>query len=243
MAAETAEMRQQAADALKIWEQMPDTAPATLLRQHHDEAYNPFAAILLSRHNYYSLTGSGNDAEAPRKSLIHLLTALTESIVQPFIATQCREIEQVAKDLSDNIHELLGEALPAEESPALIAAITESGGRRLPLDEIIGKLSTQEHLKLVDTATLKRKIELANELKDLLWTLREGPTSMGRARYGLFFPGEEPFAEDFYPFHPFQAPTLIAPGSSLEMGLGLFEANLRHTIDNIRLFAPCRTGN
>lgn len=235
MSPDTPALRTQAGAALDIWEQLPDTAPASILRRHHDEAYNPFAAILLSRHNYCSLSGPGKAAAAPRKALIHLITSLTESIVQPNVAAQCREIEQLVTDLSDNIRKILGAALPADGSEALEAAIKSAEGRKLPLDEIMGKLSTHEHRTLVDTADIQRKIQLENDLKDLLWSLKEGPTGAGRARYGLFFSGEQAPADDYFPYHPFQAPTRISPSSSPDMGLGMFEAQLRHSIDNIRL--------
>lgn len=235
MTDETPELREQAGAAQEIREKLPDTAPELIQRLSQDETYNPFAAILLSRHYYNTLGGPGSAADAPRKALLHLLTALTESVEQPEIAAQCRELEQTIHDLAENIHQLLGEALPAESSKSLFETIAAAAGRRLPLDEIIASLSAQEHLKLIDTAVLQRKIELVDSLKELLWALKEGPTGLGRARYGLFFPGDQPEAASAFPFHPYQAPVLVSRGGSLETALGVFEANLRHTIDNIRL--------
>ncbi len=235
MTPETPELREQAAATLECWEQLPDTAPASIQRLLDDAEHNPLAALMLSRYNYSTLAGPGADEMGPQKAMIHWLTALAESIGQPNLAAMCRDIEQAIADLSENIHKILGEALPAENSSGLLDAIRDADGKRLPLDEIIARLSTQEHLKLIDTAVLQRKTQLVQALKDLLWTLKEGPTGMGRARYGLVFPGGEQATESLYPFHAFQAPALASTGSSLDLSLGLFEAQLRHTVDNIRL--------
>lgn len=235
MAPEIPELTEQAAITLEIWEQLPDTAPASILRLIEDAEYNPLAALMLSRFNYSTLAGPGADEPGPKKAMIHWMTAIAESIGQPNLAAMCREIEQTVSDLSENIHQLLGEALPGENSLGLLDAIRDADGRRLPLDELIARLSAQEHLKLIDTAVLQRKTQLVQALKDLLWTLKEGPTGMGRARYGLVFPGGEQAAESLYPFHAFQGPAMVTPDGSLDLSLGLFEAQLRHTIDNIRL--------
>ncbi|MCB9329438.1 MAG: 4Fe-4S binding protein, partial [Lewinellaceae bacterium] len=235
MTPQTPELAEQAAATLECWEQLPDTAPASILRLLDDMEYNPLAALLLSRFNYGTLAGPGPDELGPKKAMIHWLTAIAESIGQPNLAAMCREIEQAASDLSENIHQVLGEALPAENSSGLQDAIRDADGKRLPLDELIVRLSAQEHLKLIDTAVLQRKTQLAQALKDLLWTLKEGPTGMGRARYGLVFPGGEQAAESLYPFHAFQAPAMVTADGSLDLSLGLFEAQLRHAIDNIRL--------
>ncbi|MEZ4955807.1 MAG: 4Fe-4S binding protein [Saprospiraceae bacterium] len=224
-----------------LWEQLPDTASDTIRRQINEEDYNPFAAVLLSRYNYLSMTGGGlSESGAPAKTLLHWITALTESAVQPGVVEQVREVEKLIESLSENVHEKLSVALPKEDSTALWNAISEAKGKRLPFDEIIEKLGTEEHLQLVDTAILQRKIQLVNDLKELRWVLTEGPNGMGRSRFGLAFT-KGPLSENTYPFNPFTTPVIFDKnGVTAELVSGLFQGYLRHSLDNLRLLRRAR---
>lgn len=241
MTAQTPELLAQTERNFGIWEQLPDTASDTIRRQVNDSDYNPFAAILLSRYNYLSMTGGGlNESGAPAKTLLHWLAALTESIAQPGVVAQVREVEKLIESLSENIHEKLSIALPKEDSTALWNAISEAKGKRLPFDEIIEKLGTEEHLQLVDTAILQRKIQLVNDLKELRWVLTEGPNGMGRSRFGLAF-NKEALSGNAYPFNPFTTPVIFDEnGVTVELVSGLFQGYLRHSLDNLRLLRRAR---
>ncbi|MFQ5448506.1 MAG: 4Fe-4S binding protein, partial [Saprospiraceae bacterium] len=237
MQTHTPELNAAAEATFDLWEKLPDTSPDTIRRLQHDEDYDSFAAILLSRHFYLSMTGGSRSEErASAKMVVHLLTALTESLVQPGMAGWSSKIEELAKDLSEKIHEKLGDALPGEDSAALWKAIAEAGGRRLPLDELVDKLSREEHLKLVDTEALQRKLDLVSDLKELHWILTEGPNGMGRSRLGLAVQGGDLPWAGAYPFNPFLAPVFL-PAGNMTPGLaqGLFQGYLRHALDNIRL--------
>ncbi|MCB0518993.1 MAG: 4Fe-4S binding protein [Lewinellaceae bacterium] len=241
MTAQTPELLAQTEHNFSIWEQLPDTASDTIRRQVNDGDYNPFAAVLLSRFNYLSMTGGSlSESGAPAKTLLHWLTALTESAVQPGVVEQAREVEKLIENLSENIHEKLSGALPKEDSSALWNAIAESKGKRLPMDEIFGKLGSGEHLKLLDTAILQRKIQLVNDLKELRWLLTEGPNGMGRSRFGLaLHDGSLPGAT--FPFNPFTTPVIFDKnGVTAELAEGLFQGYLRHALDNLRLLRRAR---
>ena len=241
MTAQTPELLAQTERSFGIWEQLPDTASDTIRRQVNDGEYNPFAAVLLSRFNYLSMTGGSlGESGAPAKTLLHWLTALTESAVQPGVVEQVREVEKLIENLSENIHEKLSGALPKEDSSALWNAIAEAKGKRLPMDEIFGKLGGGEHLKLLDTAILQRKIQLVNDLKELRWLLTEGPNGMGRSRFGLaLHNGSLPGAA--YPFNPFTTPVIFDKnGVTAELAEGLFRGYLRHALDNLRLLRRAR---
>ncbi|MCF8283037.1 MAG: 4Fe-4S binding protein, partial [Bacteroidales bacterium] len=241
MTAQTPELLAQSERTFGTWEQLPDTASDTIRRQVNDGEYDPFAAVLLSRFNYLSMTGGSlSESGAPAKTLLHWLTALTESAVQPGVVEQVREVEKLIENLSENIHEKLSGALPKEDSSALWNAISEAQGRRLPMDEIFGKLGGGEHLKLLDTAILQRKIQLVNDLKELRWLLTEGPNGMGRSRFGLaLHDGSLPGAA--YPFNPFTTPVIFDKnGVTAELAEGLFRGYLRHALDNLRLLRRAR---
>ena len=241
MTAQTPELLAQTERNFNLWEQLPDTASDTIRRQVNDGDYDPFAAVLLSRFNYLSMTGGSlSESGAPAKTLLHWLTALTESAVQPGVVEQVREVEKLIESLSENIHEKLSGALPKEDSSALWNAIGEAQGKRLPMDEIFGKLGAGKHLQLLDTAILQRKIQLVNDLKELRWLLTEGPNGMGRSRFGLaLHDGSLPGAA--YPFNPFTTPVIFDKnGVTAELAEGLFRGYLRHALDNLRLLRRAR---
>ncbi|MCB0553935.1 MAG: 4Fe-4S binding protein, partial [Phaeodactylibacter sp.] len=225
-----------------LWEQLPDTSSETISRLVHDPAYDSFAAILLSRNYYQSMAGGSlTESGAPAKGMLHLVAALTESIVQPRIVKLALEAGELIEALQENIHAKLSNALPREDLLALEKAVGESAGSSLPLDELVGKLGEKEHLKLVDTAVLHRKIALANDLKALRWSMLEGPTGAGRARFGLILQaGLWPWAEQ-YPYNSFLAPVLLdGEGASAGLASGLFQGHLRHALDNIKLLRRAR---
>ncbi|MBK8558166.1 MAG: hypothetical protein IPL65_21600 [Lewinellaceae bacterium] len=117
MGEQTVELAAQAEKVYDLWELLPDTAPSTVQRQLTAPDFNPFAAVMLSRHNYFTVTGPGSNSAIDRKTMLHLITAVQESLSQPLVAAQYREIVQLVDDLAGNIRKMLGAALPAEESP------------------------------------------------------------------------------------------------------------------------------
>lgn len=241
MTTQTPELLAQTERTFGIWEQLPDTTSDTIRRQLNDGDYNPFAAVLLSRFNYLSITGGSlGESGAPAKTLLHWLTALTESAVQPGVVEQVREVEKLIQELSENIHEKLSGALPKDDSSALWNAIGEAQGKRLPMDEIFGKLGDGQHLQLLDTALLQRKIQLVNDLKELRWLLTEGPNGMGRSRFGLAL-HDGSMAGASFPFNPFTTPVIFDKnGVTAELAEGLFRGYLRHALDNLRLLRRAR---
>ena len=225
----------QANKAIEIWEQLPDTSPEIISRLHRDPEYDSLAAILLSRYNYQSMSGPGHKAGTGNKTVLHLVTAMAESVQQPRFASYCQTVDSLITDLSENIRNTLSEALPSEDSLGLIAAISKADGESLPLDEIISTLGKVEHLKLLDTAALQRKIQLINDLKDLNWTLKKGPTGAGRAHYGLNIYLNDPNTLGAFPFHPFHVPVLVRSDLGIGVSIGQIKAYVRHSLDNIRL--------
>lgn len=224
------------------WEQLPDTAPETITRLVKEPAYGPLAAILLSRNYYQSIAGASlSEQGAPAKGLLHLATAIAESVVQPRVVLLAREAEELMNALLENVHKKMSEALPRESLLALEQAIGEADGAKLPFGELVAKLAAHEHSRLVDTEALRRKASLANDLKALRWALLEGPGGTGRARYGLAVQaGLWPWAEQ-YPYNAFLSPALLAGNGALAgIASGLFQGFLRHALDNIKLLRRAR---
>jgi pyruvate-ferredoxin/flavodoxin oxidoreductase len=242
MQPQTPELLEKQLSAFSLWEQLPDTSSDTITRLVSDENYDPFAAILLSRNFYQSMAGGGlSESGAPAKALLHLATALAESVVQPRMAKQSREIGELIDSLSANIHSKLSEALPSQHFDSLLKALEEAGGRKTPFDEIVGSLGAESHLRLVDTGALQRQVELVNDLKELRRLLTEGSTGNGRARFGAVIPAGSFSWADRFPYNPFLSPVLLnGEGASAGLLTGLFQGYLRHALDNIRLLRRAR---
>lgn len=227
------ELVQQMDATLRLWEQLPDTPADTINQLIREPEYNSISATLLSRHFYLSLSGGATtESGAPAKSVLHWLTAVLESVMQPRVEEQAKALEQQVEELAKNIHQQLSNALPKRDFQ-----LSEVGDGKLPLEDVIRQLDTGPQATVVDATAIQRKVGLLNDLKALLWALREGPTGGGRARYGLLLAGNEamPWADD-YPYNPFTAPVIWEwDGSAPERLLGILKGQARHILDHIRL--------
>ena len=242
MAPQTGDLLGQYAEQFQLWEQLPDTDSETIERLNRDSHYDPFASILLSRYFYQSMSGGSSREEgAPAKTLLHLITALTESAVQPNTLDWIKELDELIGQLSENIQGKLSTALPSEDSVALRNALMEAKGKRVPLDELVSRIGAGQHLQPIDTALLQRKIALESNLKEMRWALADGPNGTGRARYGMvFFAADLPWLNDF-PYQPFNVPVLVnAKDGGIGKVYGLIQAQVRYLLDQIRLVRRAR---
>jgi pyruvate/2-oxoacid:ferredoxin oxidoreductase alpha subunit len=222
----------------KLWEQLPDTAGDTINRLYHDENYSSLAAMMLSRSYFMTMTGaSDSENNNPYKTLLHIVTATTESVVQPKIIGQIKSIDALIESLSDNIHGKLSKALPKEDLTDLSKTLKKAHGRKLTFQEVVNQITAAGQTKLIDTTSLDRKTDLVDSLKNLKWALSEGPTGVGRSRFGLLVAGANSMGwAKQYPANNFTSPAFIHwHGSAPEKALGLFYGQLRFLLDNIKL--------
>ncbi|MEK6616462.1 MAG: hypothetical protein AABZ32_10185, partial [Bacteroidota bacterium] len=205
-----------------LWEQMPDTSADTITRLLDEKKYNSFSAILLSRYFNLALNGISNGKEGDAsKAMVHLITAMAEASVQPKVKEAIKTIDELISGLSENIHSQLGSALPSQDFDALSKVLSEIKEDRKPFDEVIEKLGAGDHLKLVDTKSLKRKVDLTKSLRTLKWLLSEGSTGTGRARMGIALDGSLSWSNS-YPWNNFTSPVLIQlSGTTPELAKGI----------------------
>jgi pyruvate/2-oxoacid:ferredoxin oxidoreductase alpha subunit/Pyruvate/2-oxoacid:ferredoxin oxidoreductase delta subunit len=225
-------------EQFKLWEQLPDTSGDTINRLYNDEKYSSLSAMLLSRSYYMSMFGaSPSENDNPYKTLLHIITATTESVVQPKIVSQLKNIDDLIDDLSENIHNKLSQALPKDNLENLSKSLKKAQGRKLTIKDVVNQVSEHESGKMIDTALLERKTDLVEELKDLKWILSEGPTGVGRSRYGMLLAGSNSMGwAKQYPANNFTSPSVIHwNGSAPDQTLGMFYGQLRYLLDNIKL--------
>ncbi|RLD22622.1 MAG: hypothetical protein DRI71_07270, partial [Bacteroidetes bacterium] len=139
--------------------------------------------------------------------------------------------------LSENIHSDLSKALPKENLDGLAKSLKRAKGGKVSLQEVISQITDNEHGKLFDASILGRKTNLVDDLKDLKWSLSEGPSGVGRSRFGMLLAGSASMEwAKQYPSNNFTSPSVIHwHGSAPEQTLGLFYGQLRYLIDNIKL--------
>lgn len=225
-------------DQFKLWEQFPDTSGDTINRLYHDKDYPSIAAMLLSRNYSMTMTGADNsEKNSPNKTLLHIVTATTESVVQPKIVAQLKRIDELINSLSENVHKKLSSALPKDNLVSLSKSLKRASGRRMSIQDVVNQFAEQEQAKLIDSEDLGRKTDLVEDLKNLKWVLSEGPTGVGRSRYGLLLAGSNSMEwAKQYPANHFTSPCVIHwNGSAPEQTLGLFYGQLRYLLDHIKL--------
>jgi len=222
----------------KLWESLPDTSSETIKRLHKTEGYNPFAAIMLSRNYYMSMSGGTKGSECePSKQLLHLVTSLLESVLQPSSIKWVKLIDDYITKLNNDIHSILSNNLPVKDFSNLEKALKKSKGSMTPFNEIIQEIGDNELMKQIDTAALQRKIDLCNSLKDLKWVLIDGPTGCGRSRFSMVINsiGTLRWTNDF-PSNVFSFPVIINSNDTSSGDIiGIFNGYLRYIIDNIKL--------
>jgi len=222
----------------KLWEQLPDTSGETINRLFHDANYSSLAAMMLSRNYYMSMVGASNsENDAPYHNLLNIVTATAESVIQPKIVSQIKQIDELIDALSENVHQKLSNSLPKEDLESLSKSLKKAEGKKLSFSEVVSQIGEGANSKMIDTKSLGRKTDLVDSLKNLKWVLSEGPTGVGRSRYGMLIAGESSmdWAKQ-YPANNFTSPSVIHwNGSAPEQTLGLFYGQLRYLLDNIKL--------
>jgi pyruvate/2-oxoacid:ferredoxin oxidoreductase alpha subunit len=238
MEAQSAENLETINKQFKLWEQLPGTSGETVNRLYHDENYSSLAAMMLSRNYYMSMVGASNaEQNSPYHILLNIVTASTESVVQPKIVDQIKQIDELIESLSENVHQKLSNALPKENLDKLAKSLKKAQGQKLSFQDVVSQITDGENSQMIDSKSLGRKTDLVDDLKNLKWVLSEGPTGVGRSRYGMLMAGESSMEwAKQYPANNFTNPSVIHwNGSAPEQTLGLFHGQLRYLIDNIKL--------
>lgn len=219
----------------KAFNFLPDTSGDTVRRLVEDDTHEALSALTLSRHFYHSLSGGQpEDDGSAQKVLLHQVTTVAESLYQHHQQEAIGQLRELQKALDVQIQKQLSKALPAEHYETLLAALHRHRASRLPFDTIINEWGHEEHLRLIDTKTLERRAALAKDLQDLLWVLTEGPTGMGRSRYGVAVDAHQ--WGTAFPWNPWSVPAVVH-GQMGQAGLvrGLWQGQVRHVLDNLRL--------
>lgn len=228
----------------QLWQQTPDTSSATIERLVRDAAMDPMAALMLSRHCAFALSG-GDAAEAGsgEKIAVRQVLAATEYQQQPLLHRFIQELGTAQAALSGKIRESLAEALPGEDLDQLAANLQKIHTREVNLSAFVQAGEQVSEGSGVDAVKLRKLIALTRGIAELHWRISRGEHGLGRARYGLTFaPGTAAAWAGAFPCNPFHAPvTLDMTGTAPQLAAGLLHGQLNEALEAIRLLRQART--
>jgi len=256
METQTPEIVEKLRHNFKYWEYLADTSIETMRRVLADAEYSSLAAVLLSRNYYKSLGHSSvnnkellftenENAQSSKfqqqyygeKNILHLISAVSESVTQPAVSTLAKEIKEMHAKLVLRIQAKMGEALPHDNFKTLAQTLAVDTKTRVHFDKLLHLINEKENTAPVDITALRRMVDLEQSISAMHWALTVGPTGVGRARMGMSLLGSDSLVwGQKYPEHPFFYPVWAQGGQGkAEITLGLLEGHLRHFLDNIRL--------
>ena len=219
-----------------LFEGLPSTSDATVKGLLEDKNFDSFAALMLNSDLYSSFVGGtkGDDFSA-EKSIIRMISVLAKNT----LSTNSSELQKVLSKqmaaLNAAVKKILGDSLPVTHLDSLMEVLHEHHEEKLSMDLIMKEWGQQDAFKVVQRDELQNKLDLINGLKEWKWALKEGFTGVGRADYSVVLDDSlANFAT--YPWNHFTVPVLLAErNKTAETALGVFEGQLRHALDQIKL--------
>jgi pyruvate-ferredoxin/flavodoxin oxidoreductase len=227
----------------QLWQQTPDTASATIERLNRDAAMDPMAALMLSRHCAFALSGGdGAEAGSGEKITVRHVLAATEYQQQPLLHRFIQELGSAQAALAERIRETLAEALPTEDLEQLAGSLKKVHTREAALSAFIQRGDEVLEGSGVDTVRMRKLIDLTRNIGELHWRIAQGEHGLGRARYGLTFArGSAATWAGAFPHNPFHAPvTIDMTGDAPQVAAGLLHGQLNEALEAIRLLRQAR---
>jgi pyruvate-ferredoxin/flavodoxin oxidoreductase len=227
------------AEALwRTWEELPDTAGATIVRVESDPDVGPLAAALLSRHCAHAQVGGGASEPGSGERLAgRLVAGLLEYHGQRRMAGLVNALEEERGKLEETLRERLAEGLSSADLDTLTEALsrlTPGRGALSDLGEHLGALGAPATF---DRQSILRMAQLAGELEKDRQRLAEGEDGLGRARFGVVVTrGTVAEWAARFPRHPFFAPLTLAPtAQGVELARGIARGLAAEHVELVRM--------
>jgi hypothetical protein len=149
----TAEARR----AWRLWETLPDASGSTISRVAKHEGVGFPAAVLLSRHCRFTMSGAdGAEAGSGEKTAVRLALATAEFHLQPLMAEQLEALGKLQENLAQHIRDMLASALPTEDLDRLALGIRALGREDVDLASLAGKLEEACETRRIDASASTR---------------------------------------------------------------------------------------
>ncbi len=228
----------------QIWQQIPDTSSATIERIIQEQSLQSGAALMLSRHNAFSLSGGdqGEPGSGEKIAMRHLLSAV-EYHQQPLLHLFIKQLEELREKIKQEINSTLSLALPTDNLQQLSAKLSDIKTRQIDLNAL---LTDNTELSIdstaIDAVKTSHLVNLVLQLNDLHWKLSQGNHGLGRARYSLCITSSSiaSWAAAF-PYNPFHVPvTVDVSGESAQLAAGLVHGQVNELLSAVSLMRQAR---
>ncbi|MBL3599734.1 MAG: 2-oxoacid:acceptor oxidoreductase family protein [gamma proteobacterium endosymbiont of Lamellibrachia anaximandri] len=201
-----------------------------------DEKIGALQTLLLDKQNYSSMDcGDGSCLGCGEKTATHLFTGTVTALMQPRVKKELTKLDNLIAGLEQHIRLKLASGVDLSDPDALINAADSNEGD-LTLSRLSDSIDPDHESTLVDKEWLKWVTGLLNELRDLHWRYREGPTRNGRAEMGIVnATGCTSVWGSTYPFNPYPFPwTSHLFQDSPSVAMGLFEGHMAKMADGFK---------
>jgi len=213
-------MTAQLRNAWSFWERLPDTPDRFVNVRDYEKGIGVLHSFLLKKRNYGAMVGGDGACNGcGEKTTVHLIVAAVEAAMQERVTAFVERVDALTGGLEAKVGGLL-------VSKAKIAAIAPTA--RVEFDVNLGDESR---------ARLERLLRLIEDLKDLSWRYRSGPSGKGRAALGMTnATGCSSVWASTYPYNPYPFPWvnhLFQDAPSI--AIGIFEGQMRKMADAFRV--------
>ncbi|MDE3196066.1 MAG: 2-oxoacid:acceptor oxidoreductase family protein, partial [Acidobacteriota bacterium] len=228
-AAQTPETLQTLRRDWEFWQTLP-TTPAEFIRiENLDEKIGALETLLLDKRNFSAMVGGdGACLGCGEKTVVHLFTATVEALMQPRVARQVQQIDDLILRLDRHIRLKLADTLDLSDIHRVEDTIEKLRDRDLTLSTFSGALDERRAGRTIDGEWLSWVTQLLAKLKHLRWQYVEGPARNGRRGMGIVnSTGCTSVWGSTYPFNPYPFPwTNNLFQDSPSMAMGLFEGHM-----------------
>ncbi len=226
----------------RLWEQLPDTAGATIARAAERDDVDHVGALLMSRHALLAMAGA--DAAEPGSGdrlCLRAALGVAEASLQPRLAGLVAEAGDLGGQLRAAVRGIVADAVPADDVAALAGALSGRSRHDVDVANLVAEAGGAK-LGARDVERMAALLSLADELDDLAARLAHGSIGLGRARMGLVL-GPSPAAwwGALFPYNPFQIPVVDDGGpESSALARGIAETQLAGAIADLDLLRRAR---
>ncbi len=226
----------------KIWQQTPDTSSATIERlleeSEQEETMAAGAALMMSRHNAFALSG-GDQAElaSGEKIAMRQLLSAAEYHQQPLLYQFIAMLDCLRDELKQEINSSLAEALPTDNLTYLSEKLSDVKTRQVDLNSLLEDSSQIMDSAAIDAVRTHELVQLVLQLNELHWKLSEGSYGMGRSRYSLCITSSSIASwAGTFPNNPFHVPVNIdVTGESAQLAAGLIQGQINDILSAVSL--------
>jgi pyruvate-ferredoxin/flavodoxin oxidoreductase len=221
-----------------IWQRTPDTLSATIERLINEKSMHTGAALMLSRHNAFALSGGdhGEPASGEKIAMRQLLSAV-EYHQQPLLFRFISELEHLRDGLKQEINASLSEALPTDNLSLLAEKLSDVKNRQIDLNALLENHSQVMDSAAIDAVKIREYVNYVLQINELHWKLSQGTYGLGRARYSLCITSSSIASwAGTFPYNPFHVPVNIdISGESAQIAAGLVQGQVNDLLSVISL--------